>query len=286
MENSFVKAKSLIEALQLLKEEESVIIAGGTDLIVEIHQGKKIKERLIDISSLEEMKNIKEERDVITIGAGCTHSDISKNKLIKEKLSILAYGCSLVGSTTIRNRGTIGGNVVNSSTCADTVPPLLILEGKVKIKSAEEERIVELKDFFYNKGKVDLRKDEMVTEFFVKPLEEGYRWKLEKVGRRKSLAISRLTVAVAVKEKDGLIEDLRICSGAMLPKHSRLWKTESCFKGKIFDDKTIEEIGDSACKEAIALSGKRWSTEYKEPVLKGIITRALEELRMQGGEKI
>jgi len=282
MTNDFVKPKSLEEALKLLKEEESKVIAGGTDLIIEIHQGKKIQERLIDISSLEELKNIKEEREIITIGAGCTHSEVSKNKLVKEKLEILAEGCSLVGSTTIRNRGTIGGNVVNSSTCADTIPPLLILDTKVKIKSAEEERIVNLRDFFYNKGKVNLRKDEMVTEFQMKPLEEGYRWQLVKVGRRKSLAISRLTVAIAVKEKDGIIEDLRICPGAMLPKHGRLWKTENYFIGKPFDERTIEEIGDSASKEAVSLSGKRWSTEYKEPVLKGIIIRTLEELRVQG----
>jgi len=282
MTNNFVKPKNLAEALKLLKEEESRIIAGGTDLVVEIHQGKKIKERLIDISSLEELKNIKEEREIITIGAGCTHSEVSKNNLVKEKLSILAEGCSIVGSTTIRNRGTIGGNVVNCSTCADTVPPLLILEGKVKVENAEGERIVDLKDFFYNKGKVNLRKDEMITEFQIKPLEEGYRWQLIKVGRRKSLAISRLTVAIAIKEKYGIIEDLRICPGAMLPKHGRLLKTESYFKGKPLDEKIIEEIGDSASKEAVALSGRRWSTEYKEPVLKGIIVRALEELRMQG----
>jgi len=283
MVNNFIKAKSLSEALKLMKEKESVIIAGGTDLIVELHQGKKIKERIIDISSLEELKDIREENGYVVIGAGCTHSEIEKSKIVKEKLPILAKGCSIVGSTTIRNRGTIGGNVVNSSTCADTVPPLLILDGKVKLQSFQGERVIDLKDFFYNKGKVNLRNDEIVIEFLVKPMESDYKWSLVKVGRRKSLSISRLTLAIAVKEKDGLIEDLRICPGAMLPRHGRLWKTEEGFKGKRFNENIIEEIGESASREAIALSGIRWSTEYKEPVLKGLTIRALEELGVQGG---
>jgi len=283
MGNNFIKAKSLSEALKLMKEEESVVIAGGTDLIVELHQGKKIKERIVDISSIEELKDIREENGYVVIGAGCTHSEIEKSEIVKKKLPILAKGCSIVGSTTIRNRGTIGGNVVNSSTCADTVPPLLILDGRVKLQSLQGERVVALKDFFYNKGKVNLRNDEIVTEFYVKPMELDYKWSLAKVGRRKSLSISRLTLAIAVKEKDGIIEDLRICPGAMLPRHGRLWKTEEGFKGKHFNEKVIEEIGESASKEAVALSGVRWSTEYKEPVLKGLVIRALEELGVQGG---
>jgi len=105
---------------------------------------------------------------------------------------------------------------------------------------------------------------------------EGYKWKLIKVGRRKSLSISRLTLAIALKETHGKIEDVRICPGAMLSKHARLYETENKFKGKKLNE-NIEFIADSAVEEVIRLSGRRWSTEYKEPVLRGLIVRTLEE---------
>lgn len=275
MVGRFVKPSSLKEALDMLNKEKSLIISGGTDLLVKLRKSKRdIEEALIDISSLEELKEIKEKNSIITIGAACTHSDIEKNIIINKNLPILAKGCSVVGSTLIRNRGTIGGNIVNNSNCADSVPPLFILEGSIIVESIEGKRKLSLDEFFYDTNKIDLKKNEIVTAIEVKPLK-GYLWDLFKVGRRKSLAISRLTLAIAVKLNNGVIEDLRIIPGAMLPNYRRLKATEEKFAGKILKD-NIELIADSATKEAIKMSGRRWSTEYKEPVLRGLIIRTLE----------
>lgn len=277
MENKFIKPRSLKEALKIIKNENCTIIAGCTDIAVKMHEGKRFDECIVDISSLKELKEIKKENGKIIIGAGCTHSEIEKNELILKELPILAKGCSLVGSTLIRNRGTIGGNVVNSSTCADSVPPLLVLNAEVNIVSEEVEKKIPIKDFFLEKEKVLLRKDELVKSFEAEALE-GYKWRLFKVGRRKSLAISRITLAAAVKVEAGEILDLRLCPGAMLPKHGRLNNTEEAFKNKPFNKETIQNIAEAGTCEAISLSGRRWSTEYKEPVLKGLIIRLLEEI--------
>lgn len=277
MENNFIKPKTLDELLEVINLNKCRIIAGGTDLLVLMHQGNKIDKILVDISTLQELKDITFQNDTLYIGTGCTHNEIEKNFLANQYAPILSKGCSMVGSTLIRNRGTIGGNVANNSTCGDTIPPLLILDSQIVLRSINNTRRIYLKDFFLDKEKLDLAANEIITGFEINILKD-YKWRLFKVSRRKSLAISRLTLGIAFKEKNGLIEDIRICPGAMLPKHQRLWNTEDKFKGKYLND-NIKLIAEESVKEAINLSGIRWSTEYKEPVLKGLIIRTLEEMR-------
>lgn len=277
METKFVKPKEIKEVIEYLNRYEGTIIAGGTDLMVEKRQGKQFVEPFIDISTIGELRKIEDLGNKCIIGVCCTHSDIEKSELIKNKLPMLKEACSSVGSTLIRNRGTIGGNIVNNAICADSVPALLIYDAKINLQSINDERCIAIKDFFLPKS-LDLRKNELLKSIEITPLK-GYRWKLIKVGRRKSLAISRLTLAVALKKSNGIIEDIRICPGAMLPRHGRLWSTESKFKGESLDQKVIEAIAECSTEEAVSLSGRRWSTEYKEPVLKGLIVKTLEEWR-------
>lgn len=275
---NFVKPRSLEEALKYLNNSKCTLLAGGTDIMVELHNGKNIGDDIVDISALKELNGVIKAEEAVKIYAATSHSEIEKSEIIKEYLPILAKACSLVGSTLIRNRGTIGGNIVNNASCADTIPPLLILEAEVTLKSATTERKVRLQEFLNRNGRVNIEKNELLYSIEAKPLE-GYKWQLIKVGRRKSLAISRLTLAVALKEKEGFIEDLRVCPGAMLSTPSRLYNTENKFKGSFLDKSTIEAIALSASEEVIELSGRRWSSEYKEPVLKGLIERTLEEWR-------
>ncbi|ERI89676.1 FAD binding domain in molybdopterin dehydrogenase [Clostridiales bacterium oral taxon 876 str. F0540] len=275
MIKSFVKPKGIQELIQSIKEDNYTIIAGGTDLMVELHNGKEIKGKLIDISTIGALKGIKNYEDEVTIMAGTTHGEIEKSEIIKKELPILGKACSLVGSTLIRNRGTIGGNIVNNANCADSIPPLLLCDAVVCLKSFGRDRVVRLDDFLGKNGAVALEKGEVLYSITAKKLE-GYNWSLVKVGRRKSLSISRLTLAIALKKREGIIEELRICPGAMLSKHGRLYETENKFRGKALKD-CIESIAESAVQEVEALSGRRWSSEYKEPVLKGLIIRTLEE---------
>jgi CO/xanthine dehydrogenase FAD-binding subunit len=275
MIKSFAKPKDLKELLQLLSCESCSIIAGGTDVMVEVHNGKEFKECVVDISGIEDLKGISNSEKTITILAGTTHAEIEKNKIVNKYMPMLSKACSLVGSTLIRNRGTIGGNVANNASCADSIPPLLLFNAKVVLKSLQGDRNLSLDEFLGKNCSVDLKSEEILYSIVAEKLE-GYKWELVKVGRRKSLAISRITLAIALKEKDGVIEDLRLCPGAMLPKHTRLYNTENMFKGKKLSIGTIEAIANNAAEEAIEMSGRRWSAEYKEPVLKGLIVRTLE----------
>jgi CO/xanthine dehydrogenase FAD-binding subunit len=275
MIRNFAKPRDLEELIQSIKDDNYTIIAGGTDLMVEIHNGKEPKGKLIDVSTIKALKGISQYENCVTILAGTTHTEVLQSEIVKEKLPMLAKACSLVGSSLIRNRGTIGGNIANNANCADSIPPLLISDAVVCLKSFGRDRIIKLEEFLEKNSSVDIQKGEVLYSVTAKSLK-GYKWNLIKVGRRKSLAISRLTLAIALKEINGIIEDLRICPGAMLSKQTRLHATENKFKGEKLSE-CIEAIADSAALEVIALSGRRWSTEYKEPVLRGLIIRTLEE---------
>lgn len=279
----FIKCHDIHEISRVLNEKSCSIIAGGTDFVVSLRAGAKFNETFVDVSSVEELKEIKfiESKNAIGtkifVGACVTHGEIEKSKIINENCGILSSACSHIGSTLIRNRGTIGGNVANNAACADSIPPLLLLDCHVLIKSVEGERIVPLEEFILENEKINLKSNEFIMGFYINSFIHG-KWRFNKVGRRKSLAVSRLTLGVCLNCEEGKISDLRIAVGAMLPKHGRLVNTENAFIGKNLKD-SIELIGESARKEAIDLSGIRWSTEYKEPVLKGLIIRSLEEMR-------
>jgi CO/xanthine dehydrogenase FAD-binding subunit len=275
LKTNFVKAKNLLEALENLNSGRGTVLAGGTDVMVELHERNLSVENIIDISNLTELRGINIDQEKVIILSGSTHGEIEKDEVIKNRLPILAEACRSVGSTLIRNRGTIGGNIVNNASCADSIPTLLLLDSTVTLKSLYNEREVCLQDFLDSCGKVNINREELLYSINVKPLN-SYRYKFIKVGRRKSLAISRLTLAIALKDNNGVIEDLRICPGAMLGKPTRLYETEKKFKGEALR-KCINSIAEEAVKEVITLSGKRWSSEYKEPVLRGLIIRTLEE---------
>lgn len=277
MENNFKKPENLDDALKYLNSCNPTIIAGGTDLIIDFRNRKRTPANLMDISSIEELKNIRKVENIIEIGAGCTHSFIEKNEMIKSYLPMLAKGCSIIGSTLVRNRGTIGGNIVNNSNCADSIPPLLIMDTKIVLQSEGKIRTLNLSDFFMDKGKLDIEQNEVVTKLLIEPME-GYKWSLEKVGRRKSLAISRITLAIAIKQESSKLEDIRICIGAVLPKHQRLINVEDAFKGKEISVDLFNDIAEKSAEEVNRLAGIRWSSEYKIPVLKGLIMRTLEQL--------
>lgn len=275
MIKSFVRPKKLEELLEVLSREGCTIIAGGTDIMVEVRSGKKLLDNVVDISGVEELKGITCSGTTISILAGTTHAEVENSEIVRRNIPMLSKACSLVGSTLIRNRATIGGNIANNANCADSIPPLLLLNAKVVLKSLQADRTLSLDEFLGKNGSVDLKPGELLYSIEADKLE-GYRWELVKVGRRKSLAISRITLAIALKEIDGVIEDLRLCPGAMLPKHTRLYNTENKFKGQRMSSETIEAIAESSTEEVIAMSGRRWSAEYKEPVLKGLIARTLE----------
>ena len=268
------------EACALLSENSAYakILAGGTDLLIELRKPSvKSPKAIIDISRLEELRGIEDAGDFITIKPLTTHTDLMHSKLIQQFSPLLSQAVSTIGSPQIRNRGTIGGNIMNAAACADTVPPLMALDAVVRLRSATAERVIRVADFFLQPYQTAAAADELLTEIRFPKLMNSSKSVFIKLGRRNALAISRLSVAAMLRRTEaGLIQEARIVPGAAFPTWQRMTEAENILIGKQPSEKLFADAGRNVSELMISMSGRRWSTEYKEPVIAVLVRRALE----------
>ena len=207
------KPNTLDKAKKILDNKENIkILAGGTDLVIDIRKNKHIPDSLLDIGNIEELKNIEEKDDSISIGSMVTFSDLNESEIIKKRYNSL-YDCSkTMGSPQIRNVATIGGNVANGASAADSIPCLMALDSKIILESIDGIREIRLIDYFKNYNIEHLRKKEVITKFII-PKKNGVSG-YYKLGKRNSLAIARISVAVNLILEQDIIKDISIVVGA------------------------------------------------------------------------
>lgn len=249
------------------------IIAGGTDILVKERKEEKTYD-FIDLSGMDELNFIKEEKEEIILGSLVTHAEINRNEIINKKAKSLAIACGTVGSPQIRNMGTIGGNIVNASPAADSIPPLLVHDAVCVLESMDKRRELALVDFIVAPYKTKIDPHEMLTFIKIKGLDD-YREGYEKVAKRASLAIARLSIAWAIKEKDDFFEDVRISIGSCTPMPFRPVDAENFLKNKKKEERYIKEAVSMILKGIVDKSGMRPSYKYKLPVLEGLLIKIL-----------
>lgn len=281
---NYERAKTIQEVCETLKKYNGHvgIVAGGTDIMVQIRekdQRWKDMECLLDISYLKkELGYIKEEGQEIHTGALNTHTELENSQIIRKYLPFLSEACSTVGSPQIRNRGTIGGSICNASPAADPLTPLIAADAEIIIVGLNGERRKALVDFYIGKGKVDLGEGEFVKGFVVQKFPEGIVTKFGKLGRRKALAISRLNVSVALKiDGAGVITFARMAPGCIFATPDKVKKAEELLVGQKVSEKLFEAAGKIVSQEMIGRTGVRWSTQYKQPAVEGIVEETLIE---------
>ncbi|MFO7814149.1 MAG: xanthine dehydrogenase family protein subunit M [Halanaerobiales bacterium] len=278
-----LKAQSLDQAVNILavKGRAAKIVAGGTDLLVGIN--KKDKELnefnyLLDISSVSGLDIIEENEDHLKLGALCTHSQITGSDLINEKLPILSKAAQTIGSTQIRNRGTVGGNINNSSPAADLITPLIALEASVVLHSSSGKRELPLSEFITGPYQNDRREDEIMTEVKVPYLPTDYYNNYQKVKRRQAVAIARINLAVLTDIKDNQFKDIRVAFGSATPTAIRFSEIENELEGININKIDYGSVKDKTGQEMVDITGERWSTPYKRPVVGNLLKRALQEI--------
>ena len=184
-----------------------------------------------------------------------------------------------IGSTQIRNRGTIGGNIVNASPAADLLPPLIALRAEVELTSRKGKRILPLQEFLAGPYKTTLQASELLTKIKIPLLGDYYYTDFQKIGRRKALSIARLSLALVTKiEKEGIFQDTRVAPGSATPYPQSLPETEKAINGQSIFHIDLEEIGKITSKEMVSITGERWSTPYKKPTIAVLIKRALKKI--------
>ncbi len=275
----YLRPKNLQEAVEQLGRygEEAKILAGGTDLIPMIRDCLITPKTMIDISFLDELRYIREEGDMIKIGALTTHSEILKSPLINGKTGVLAKAEKVLGATQIRNRGTIGGNLCNASPAADTAPPLMVLNAKLKAISVEGERIIPIEEFFTGPRKNALKPNEILVEVQVSPEPEKSGSSFIKLGRRRALTLSVVSTAALIVMDGVKCRDARIALGAVAPTPVRAKETEKLLINKELNGEVISSAAEKVVEEINPITDIRGSAEYRKEMSKVLTKRCLLE---------
>jgi len=288
MWKNYFLAESLEDAINALDKggESARIIAGGTDLILEIERGvRKGITTIVDITKIPGMDDISEDRDgVIHIGPLVTHNHVVASPLIREKAFALLQACWEVGSPQIRNRGTIAGNLVTASPANDTISPLMAFNAKLSLRSKRGERIVPLADFYTGVRKTVMEPDEIVTDIcFDAPNPDQHSFFI-KTALRRAQAISVINISVLLEISEGLIRKAQVTLGAAAPTIIHAQDAEDYLVGKHLDNAVVAQAAAMIEQAARTISDIRGSADYRDYMMGVIAKRALLAIR-DGVEK-
>lgn len=281
-EFEYLEPSSLSEAISLLDQhfEAAKILAGGTDLLVDMKQGELSPGYLINIKGIPGQDHIEyDKKKGLRIGALTTIRQIETSRIIREQFLPLAQAAKVLGSVQVRNLATIGGNLCNASPSAETAPPLLVLGAKVKIVGSRGQRMLPLEEFFVGPGLTVLDK-EILTEIIVPPLPPHTQGVYMSISRRRAVDLALVGVAVAVTlDRDkGKWKEVKIALGAVAPTPMRARKAEKILSGKKIGAALMEEAAQMATDEARPISDLRASAWYREEMVRVLVQRALEEV--------
>ncbi|KKM11037.1 xanthine dehydrogenase [Clostridiales bacterium PH28_bin88] len=283
----YFEAETVSEAAAILAANPHLkIIAGGTDLLIKMHKGEIEKAELLSIRNIKSLEGIRElENGTIVIGPLTTFTQIVKDPTIKEKIPVLAEAANSMGGPQIRNVATIGGNICNGATSADSASTLLALNGKLQLQGSQGERVVPIEEFYLGPGKVDLKPGEILTGVIISPenfVDCGGHY--IKYSMRKAMDIATLGVSVICRIKEGnVFDDVRIGLGVAGPTPLRCREAEAYAKEKVISADLLAEIGKLAVKSTRARSSWRASREYREHLVEELCQRALKLAVVRAG---
>ncbi|MGM0442143.1 MAG: FAD binding domain-containing protein [Elusimicrobiota bacterium] len=277
-EFDYYRAKNIEDALEKLSAGNYEIIAGGTDMVVELRKEKSVDFDILDITGLEELKGIyQKENGEIFIGALTVFGAVRGSRLLKEKTPLLCEGVKNAGSVQIRNRGTIGGNICNASPAADSVPALVAMDARAVILNRSGQRTLPVEELITWPYTNALEDGEILKGVILKPMDSRWGYSFYKLGRREALAISRMNVAVMVDVKDNVIKEAVISPGSVMPSPQKVKPAQDILAGEEPSEELFDRAGKEVARVMIEESGRRWSTDYKEPVIQAMVKRALTE---------
>ncbi len=274
----FYQPLTVEEAIALLAKENTMACAGGTNLYVDRKHGKFLDKDYVSLDKLQELKQAWEGPDGWHIGS-------MVNFARAEKLSIAGGSClttaaSLVGAPQIRNRGTVGGNILSASPAADSVPALMALDAKVVLRSASGERTADLDGFMKGPGKTDLQPGELMTEIIL-PKAAG-RSTFSKLGKRNALAIAVCNQAVYMETAEGKITEIRVAVGSVAPTAVRARHAEAMLKGTAqadLDSPAFKAALKAALLQDICpIDDIRASKEYRQSVAFRMLVENVKQL--------
>lgn len=270
------------EALALLDQhrQEARIVAGGTDLIIEMERGQHPQLGvLIDITRVKGLDEICLRDGIVRLGPLVTHNHVVGSALIRERGLPLAQASWEVGAPQIRNRATVAGNLITASPANDTITPLIAMSAQVTLSSLDGERSVALEDFYTGFRQTILQPNEMLSAISFPALNDNQRGLFLKLGLRRAQAISVVDAAIVLSfADDGAVSRARIALGSVAATIVRAPAAEEFLVGKRLTKESIAEAGRLAAETAKPIDDVRGSAEYRDEMVKVLVARALRQL--------
>jgi CO/xanthine dehydrogenase FAD-binding subunit len=271
---------TLEDALNLMDryQSELSVLAGGTDLIVQMKNGQSRPLVVMDVKKIPELNRLEwEEVDGIHIGAAVPLSRLAVFPTMVEKFGIFARACALIGSVQIRNRATMGGNICNAAPSADTPPPLLCLGAKAVLASLRNTRTIPLEDFFIGPGETVLHPDELLVEIFIPipPLPSSGCYLRHTPRAEMDIAVVGVGSFLVLSPQGDIVQEARIALGAVAPTPVRALQAEAVLKGKHPTKASIEEAAEKVLEAIKPISDLRGSADYRTHLAKVLTRRTL-----------
>lgn len=284
----FYQAADVEDAVRaLVKDPEAVVISGGSDVLIKIREGKLAGCSLVSIHGIKELEGIRMEEDgTIVIGPATTFSHITNNDIIQKHIPMLGDAVDMAGGPQLRNIGTIGGNVCNGVTSADSASSLCCLDAVLVLEGPDGVREVPISQWYTGPGRTVRNHDEVLTAIRIKKENyQGYGGQYIKYGKRNAMEIATLGCAVSVKltEDKKHIQDLRLAYGVAAPTPIRCHTTEEAVKGMETGEALAQAVGKGALEEVNPRSSWRASREFRLQLVEELGRRAVKQAVINAG---
>jgi xanthine dehydrogenase iron-sulfur cluster and FAD-binding subunit A len=283
MWTEYISVDSIAAAVRILAEKGSGarIIAGGTDLILELERGARTGvETLVDVTRIPGLNQITRDEDgLIHLGGLVTHNQVAASPLLRAKAYPLARAAWEVGAPQIRNRGTVAGNLITASPANDTITPLMALDATLTLQAARGTRQVKLQDFYTGVRKTVLQPDEMLVDIAFKELDASQKGTFVKVALRRAQAISVVNLAIVLTFDATTVKSAVITLGAVAPTIIHAKEAEAFLAGKTLTDEVIAKAAGLARDAAKPIDDIRGSADYRCEMVRVFALRGLKALR-------
>lgn len=269
--------ENIEEAVVLMDAGGGKVLAGGTDLIIELHKGQTVPEYIVDIGEISELKQIVVEENSIRLGSMVTFAQLIENDFIRQNVPSLWEAARKMGATQIQNRATIGGNICNAAPAADSIPVFMSLRAEGLVCGANGKRTIAVKDIVTGRGKNSLERGELLEAVVFGRPGANSGCGFAKLGKRNALAISTISCAVKLEETEGSITGISVYTGSLGVKAEEEVRTEAYLMGKSLSDLNLDEAAEILSREVEERLGGRASIVYKKEAVKGIFKEAAQK---------
>ena len=275
----FHRPTSIAETCEMLEEfgDSARLLAGGTDVLVSLKRKLIAPAHLVSIDRVTGLDGIRTAKAEVQVGPMVTAAQLAENRKLKRRFPVLAQAAGGLGSPPIRNRATIGGNLVTARPAADLIPPLLVLDAKVSLVSQEAARTIPVAQFVTGPGETQIETNEVLTGVGIPQPDPGTGGAYVKFGARHSCEISIVSVAafVSLTPAGRRIKSARIALGAVAPKPIRCPRAEELLAGAAPGEKAFARAGQAAARAAKPITDFRGSARYRRRMVEVLTRRAL-----------